>query len=80
MSLEDRRRFAEIGGWRQFEKGRMLVDGQCAERSPIIPEAPVLFCRDCGIEIDKNDVDANLNTWGVFKGYCSDDIEHHVED
>jgi len=36
-----------------------------------------LFCRDCGIEIDQNDVDANLNTWGVFKGLCSDCIEYN---
>lgn len=47
---------------------------------PIIPVAPVLFCLDCGMELDEHDVTANLNVWGVFKGYCSDDIENHVED
>jgi hypothetical protein len=38
------------------------------------------YCIDCGIELDQNDVDANLTTWGVFKCLCSDDIENHVED
>ena len=40
----------------------------------------ILFCEDCGTEIDVHDVDANLNTWGVFRGYCSDCIEFHVDE
>lgn len=39
----------------------------------------VLFCKDCGRELDEHDVDANLNTWGVFKMFCSDCIEGEPE-
>lgn len=36
---------------------------------------PVLFCNECGIELDSHDVDANLATWDVFKNVCTDCIE-----
>lgn len=38
-----------------------------------------LFCLDCGVELDEHDVDANLATWDVFKGFCSDCIENNDE-
>lgn len=38
----------------------------------------ILFCNDCGIELDEHDVDANLNMWGVFHCLCSDCCEYHV--
>lgn len=34
-----------------------------------------LTCSECGIELDSHDVDANMATWGVFKGVCSDCVE-----
>ena len=42
--------------------------------------AKVLFCIDCGIELDINDVDSNLNMYGVFKGYCTDCCGNDLED
>ena len=36
---------------------------------------PSYFCTECGIELDIHDVDANLATWGVFRGVCSDDVQ-----
>jgi hypothetical protein len=41
---------------------------------------PILFCIDCGTELDINDVDANLATWGIFKCLCSDCIGRVVPD
>ena len=34
-----------------------------------------LFCRWCGIELDQDDVDANVASYGKFVGNCSDCCE-----
>ena len=52
-----------------------------AERCEVVPKNDTpkkFFCIDCGIELDHHDVTANLNTWGIFKLLCSDDIENHT--
>jgi hypothetical protein len=46
------------------------VNGMCGCPADEAPKT--FFCVDCGIELDIHDVDANLNMYGVFKGYCSD--------
>lgn len=35
----------------------------------------VLFCRWCGIELDADDVSANVASYGVFVGNCADCCE-----